>query len=171
LRSRRITKVLGAATIILMIAACTGRNEAMQPTETKDQAVQRVEALVREAFAQLPAGATLKFSDGSDFGSCDDAERGVPRGRVFIERRYDLVPEAAGSWPADQAIPALVAFWERQGYRVYDDRRNDRPPRFVVRTPDDYSVIIDAWQRDGYYDYTLSSGSPCIWENGSPAPQ
>ncbi|MEU4619436.1 hypothetical protein AB0G04_05590 [Actinoplanes sp. NPDC023801] len=37
-----------------------------------------------------------------------------------------------------------------------------------MRTPDDYSVIIDAWDRDGYYDYTLGSSSPCIWENGSP---
>ncbi|WP_433794998.1 hypothetical protein [Actinoplanes sp. CA-252034] len=143
----------------------------MQPTETKDQAAERVEALVREAFTQVPTGATLKFSDGSDIGSCDDAESGAPRGRIFAERRYNLIPDAAGSWPAEQTIPALVAFWEQQGYRVHDDRRSERPPRFVVRTPDDYSVVVDAWDRDGYYDYTLSASSPCIWENGTPDPK
>jgi hypothetical protein len=156
---------------LLTITACTGRDEALQPTETKDQAAQRVEQLVKEAFTGLPGGATLEFSDGSDIGSCDDSTGLAPRGRIFVERRYKVVPEVRGSWPADQAIPALVAFWEKQGYRVYDDRRNDKPPRFVVRTPDDYSVIIDAWDRDGYYDYTLGSSSPCIWENGSPDPK
>ncbi|GIE34699.1 hypothetical protein Ait01nite_077440 [Actinoplanes italicus] len=142
----------------------------MQPTETSAEAVKRVEALVQEAFAQLPAGATLKFSDGSDHGSCDDAESGLPRGRVFVEKRYNVVPRAGGGWPEEQAIPALVAFWEKQGYRVYDDGRDRRDPKFVVDTPDGYAVIVHGYDRGDHYDFTLSGSSPCVWENGTPEP-
>jgi hypothetical protein len=154
-----------------MIAACAKGDDAMETTETKAQAVQKVEALVEEAFARLPAGATLKFSDGTDRMPCDDPTDNGPRGRIFIEKRYDVVPSSGGGWPEDQAIPALVAFWERQGYRVYDDGRNRRDPKYVVDTPDGYAVIIKGYDRGDHYDFTLSSSSPCIWENGTPGPQ
>lgn len=143
----------------------------MQPTETTAQAAQRVQGLVEEAFAHLPAGAELEFNDGSDFGSCDDGAGLNANGKVFVEKRYRIVADPAGAWPRDQAIPALVAFWQQAGYQVYNDQRDARPPRYVVRTPDDYLVLIAAWDRKTYYDYTLTSSSPCIWENGSPDPK
>jgi hypothetical protein len=153
---------------LVAITACTGRSETMQPTDTKEQAVQRVEALVREAFAQLPAGAALRFSDGSDHGSCDDVDSGAPAGRIFVEKRYDVVPSSGGGWQEDQAIPALVAFWEKQGYRVHDDGRNRRDPKYVVEDSGGYAVIVMAYDRGDHLDFTLSGSSPCIWENGSP---
>jgi hypothetical protein len=169
--SRRSKSFIGLVAALTTVAACTGGNEAMQPTETSAEAAKRVETLVQEAFAQLPAGATLKFSDGSDHGSCDDAESGAPRGKVFVEKRYNVVPAADGVWPEDQAIPTLVAFWEKRGYHVYDDGRDRRDPKYVVDTPDGYAVIVMGYDRGGYYDYTLTSSSPCIWENGSPDPK
>jgi len=140
----------------------------MQPTETRDQAVQRVERLVEEAFARLPAGAALTFSDGSDRMPCDDATGNGPKGRIFVEKRYDVVPPSGGDWPADQVIPTLVGFWEQQGYRLYDDGRNRRDPKYVVETADGYAVIVKGWDRGDHYDYTLSSSSPCIWADGTP---
>jgi hypothetical protein len=165
----KIAMTLTAA--LLLITACTGRTEDMPPTDTKAQAVQRVEALVQEAFAQLPAGVTLRFSDGSDHGSCDDIDSGARPGRIFVEKRYDVVPSTGGGWPEDQAIPALVAFWEKQGYRVHDDGRDRRDPKYVVETSDDYAVIVMAYDRGDHLDFTLSGTSPCIWENGTPGPR
>lgn len=136
----------------------------MQPTQTAAEASQRVQQLVEEAFAQLPPGASLVFNDGSDVGACD----GHLQGMVFAEKRYRIVVEPGSNWPADQAIPTLVAFWEKAGYRLHDDRRQERWPRYVVRSPDDFSVSIAGWDRGDHFDYTLSSSSPCVWENGTP---
>jgi hypothetical protein len=163
MRSIRVFRCLAGALLLASVTAC-----ASEPTETRIEAVQRVEALVAEAFAHLPAGATLEFSDGSDRGSCDDVESGRTDGLIFVEKRYDVVPQPGGTWAADQTIPALVAFWAAQGYRVYDDGRDRRDPKFVVDTADGYAVIIKGYDRGDHYDYTLSGSSPCIYENGTP---
>ncbi|WP_430782597.1 hypothetical protein [Actinoplanes sp. G11-F43] len=138
----------------------------MQPTVSAAEASQRVQQLVEEAFAQLPPGASLVFNDGSDVGPCE----GAMQGRVFAEKRYRIVVEPGSDWPADRAIPTLVAFWEKAGYQLHDDRRQERWPRYVVRTPDDFSVNIAGWDRGDHFDYTLTSSSPCVWENGTPNP-
>ncbi|GIF29837.1 hypothetical protein Aut01nite_28230 [Actinoplanes utahensis] len=162
---------VGAAAALLLLAACGKGSGTVQPTETTAQAVQRVEELVEEAFARIPAGATLQFNDGTDRMPCDDPTDNGPKGRIFVEKRYKVVPSAAGAWPADQAIPALVAFWAERGYRLHDDGRDRRDPKYVVETPDGYMVIVKGWNRGDHYDYTLTGSSPCIWANGTPDPQ
>lgn len=168
---RRLGHALAAITTMLAVAACTGEDKSLQPTATKEQAAQRTEELVQEAFAQLPSGATLKLHNSSDESPCDDPTDGGPAGRVFAERRYLVVPPAGGSWPADQAIPALVTFWQQKGYRVHDDRRTGSYPRYVVETADGYSANISTFDRGDHVDVTLSSSSPCVWPNGTPDPQ
>lgn len=169
--NRRLGYALAAMATILAVSACTGQDRSLQPTVTKEQAAQRTEQLVQEAFAQLPAGATLKLNNSSDESPCDDASDGGPAGRVFVERRYLVVPPPGGTWPVDQALPTLVSFWEKKGYKVYDDRRTSSYPKYVVETPDGYSANITTWDRGDHSDITLSSSSPCVWPNGTPQPQ
>lgn len=163
MRLRRTAAALVAAATALTIAGCTGEDKTVPSTVTAAQAGQRADQVVQEAFAQLPAGATLKLNDGRDTMSCDD-------GRVFAERRYLVVPGAA-PWPADQAVPKLVAFWQQRGYRTHEDSRTKPTPRFVAETPDGYYAIVEAFDRGSTVDVYLSSSSPCVWENGTPDPQ
>ena len=163
MRLRRIVAALVVAAAALTIAGCTGKDKPVPSTVTAAQAGRRADEVVREAFAQLPTGATLKLNDGKDTMSCDD-------GRVFAERRYLVVPGAA-SWPADQAVPKLVAFWQQRGYRTHEDSRTKPTPRFVAETPDGYYAIVEAFDRGSTVDVYLSSSSPCVWENGTPDPQ
>ncbi|MEU4422869.1 hypothetical protein AB0F81_19750 [Actinoplanes sp. NPDC024001] len=168
---RRGALLVAAVTAVLATAACTGEDKTVQPTQTKAQAAQRVEELIQEAFAQLPAGATLKVNIDVDSAPCDDPTDGGPAGRVFAEKRYLIVPPAGGGWPADRAIPTLAAFWEQKGYRLHTDGRTEPEPRYSVETPDGYYVTLNSWDRGDHLDVSLSSDSPCVWENGTPDPQ
>ncbi|GIE91585.1 hypothetical protein [Actinoplanes regularis] len=168
---RRLRYTLMAAVTTLTLAACAGEDKSLQPTATKAQAVQRVEELVHEAFGQLPSGATLKINVDEDSLPCDDATDGGPAGRIFAEKRYLIVPPGTGAWPTEQIIPTLVTFWQQKGYKVHTDKRSEPEPRYSVETPDGYFVTANAWSRGDHLDITLSSDSPCIWENGTPDPQ
>ncbi|BCY07160.1 hypothetical protein L3i22_022480 [Actinoplanes sp. L3-i22] len=169
---RRLVSALVMASTAMTVTACGGSGETSGPTVTKAQAAQRVDELLREAFTQLPAGASLKVDYRSDGSACDDPADNGPAGQVFAESRSWIVPPGNGSWPADQAVPVLVAFWQRKGYKLHADRRSDsRYPTYVVETPDSYYVSIDGWDRTDHLDYTLSGSSPCVWENGTPDPE
>lgn len=84
-----------------------------------------------------------------------------------MEKRYDVVPNT-GTWPSDQAVPTLITYWLQRGYRTHEDSRTRPKPRSVVETPDGFSAIVEAYNRGTYFDVTLTSSSPCIWENGTP---
>jgi hypothetical protein len=169
---RRDGCALMAAAMMLLTTACTGTKEDLRPAESQAQAVQRVEQLVQEAFAQLPPGATMKVNLNTDAMPCDDPTDGGPAGRIFAERRYFIVPPSTGTWPkAAEAVPALVGFWQEQGYKVRSDGRNDPEPRYMVETADGYRVTAATWNRGDHLDLSLGATSPCVWENGTPNPQ
>ncbi|WP_436532088.1 hypothetical protein [Actinoplanes sp. HUAS TT8] len=157
--------------VTLTMTACEGKGKELQPTATKDQAVQRVEELIQESFTQLPAGATLKINENVDAAPCDDPTDGGPAGRIFAEKRYFIVPPAAGSWDQKNVIPTLVTFWQQKGYTTHTDDRNGAEPRFTVQTSDGYRISVDSWDRSDHVDISLGSTSPCVWENGTPDPQ
>ncbi|ROT34015.1 hypothetical protein [Micromonospora sp. HM5-17] len=152
--------------------ALTGCQEerGMQPTITAEQAAQRVEELLQEAYGQLPPGAELETFDEGPL-PCDDPTDGGPAGRVYYEKRYQVIFPAG--WPADQALPRLAEYWGQRGYRTIDDLRDHPDPRLVVERPDDgFRAIISVWNRDsGAIDIYLTGSSPCVWEHGTPDPQ
>jgi|HigsolmetaAR206D_1030411.scaffolds.fasta_scaffold00681_2 hypothetical protein len=162
----------------LLVAIVTGlaltgcqEERGMQPTMTAEQAAQRVEELLQEAYGQLPPGARLEAFGPAGTLPCDDPTDGGPAGRVFYEKRYEVTFPAG--WPADQALPRLAEYWGRRGYRVVDDMRDARDPRLVVEHPEDgFRINIAVWNRDsGDVDIYLTGGSPCVWEHGTPDPQ
>ncbi|GGL12917.1 hypothetical protein [Mangrovihabitans endophyticus] len=172
---RAVASMLAAITVTALVltapTGCTAKDEAVQPTDTQPQATARVDQLTRQAVAALPDGTTLKYHDGSDEAPCDDPTDNGPAGRIFVEHRYTLVPPDDDTWSVDDVIPALVAYWHDQSYRVHDDRRTDPDPRYVVETPDGYALTLDALDRGDRHDFTLTGSSPCIWPNGSPDAQ
>jgi hypothetical protein len=160
-----------AMTIMLAMAGCTGEDKAMQPTETKTQAVQRVESLLKDALAQLPADVTTTTNLNVDAVPCDAPTDGGPEGRIFAERREIIIAPTNGSWSVTEVLPTLAAHWQKAGYKVITDERTTELPRLNVETTDGYRVGVDSWDRGDHYDVTVSSNSPCIWENGTPNPQ
>ncbi|MEU8238740.1 hypothetical protein AB0C07_10875 [Actinoplanes missouriensis] len=169
---RRLLLAAVLLSLLVVTAACKAEEGGdVQPTETKAEASRRVDALVEEAFAQLPPGATRKPNVNVDSVPCDDPTDGGPAGRIFAERRDLIVPPSGGAWPVTDVFPTLIAFWEQQGYTTRIDGRSEREPRYSVGTPDGYIVIVNSWDRGDHVDISLGSTSPCIWENGTPDPQ
>lgn len=162
--SMSLVAVLAAGALT---AAC-GKDGGVQPTITKEQAVQQVEAVAQEAFGQLPPGAQLKRELLSRNLACDDATDGGPAGRTFVESRYAVVYPAA--WPVDRVLPALADYWQQQKYRVVrDDRDDELSPELVVERPDGFRVSVLLSRRtSGRTDASIASSSPCVWENGTP---
>lgn len=175
--NRRLLRLTAALTTTIVFAVtltgCTKNQEdkPVQPTDDQATAISRVDQLIQQAATALPDGATLKFSDGSDDSPCDDPTDNGPEGRIFVEKRYTVVPPSSGPWPEEQVIPNLVAYWQQQQYRVHDDRRTEPDiPTYVVETTDGYRVSVAGYNRNDHHDYTLSASSPCIWPNGTPTP-
>lgn len=161
------------AAVVVAGPAVAGCQEepGMQPTITAEQAAQRVEELLQETYGQLPPGARLELFGVAGTLPCDDPTDGGPAGRVFYEKRYEVV--FPPDWPADRALPTLADYWRHRDYRVVNDLRDRSDPRLSVEHPEDgFRVTVAVWNRDsGAVDIYLTGGSPCVWEHGSPDPQ
>jgi hypothetical protein len=143
----------------------------VQPTITAEQATQRVEELLQETYQQLPPGAEMKLFGGPRNLPCDDPSDSGPAGRVFVEKRYEVV--FPPNWPADQALPKLADYWQQRDYRIVSDLRGESDPKLAVERPGDgFRVNIAVWNRaPGSMDIYLTGSSPCVWEDGTPDPQ
>jgi hypothetical protein len=102
---------------------------------------------------------------------CDDPTDDGPAGRIFVEKRYEVVFPA--NWPADQALPKLAEHWQQRDYRIVSDLRGEDDPKLAVERPGDgFRVNIAVWNRSpGSVDIYLTGSSPCVWENGTPNPR
>ncbi|WP_229070838.1 hypothetical protein [Actinoplanes sp. DH11] len=151
-------------TLAVTLTGCTrNQEEPVQPAYDQATAINRVDQLIQQAATALTDGATITFSDGGDDSLCDGFIDSGPAGRVFVEKRYTVVPPSGGTWPEEQVIPDLAAYWEQQHYRVHDDRRTEPDiPTYIVETPDGYRVSVAGYNHNDHYDYTLSASSPCL---------
>lgn len=169
---RRAVTTVAVMALSLALAACMGKEEGLQPTETQTTAIERVEKLIQDAVAQLPAGTTLKDDYRSNEAACDDPTDNGPAGRIIVEHRHWIVSsESFGAWKTDKVIPPLVTYWQQQGFEVRHDLRDRPDPRYTVENADGYLVSVRRYDRGASYEFTLSATSPCIWQNGTPNPQ
>lgn len=169
---RRVGAVFGLAVgIVMAVAGCLGKDKALQFTETSSQAAQRVDMLWDEAFAQLPSGVTAERNLSLDSLSCDAPTDGGPEGRIFVERRAQVVAPASTSWSVAEVLPTLSAFWERKGYKIITDDHIVNEYRHTVQTDDGYQLMIRVYDRDDRHDIYVGINSPCVWEFGTPDPQ
>lgn len=170
-RRRAGTVLVAAMVIMLAVAGCMGKDKALQPTETSAQATQRVDELWEEAFDQLPSGVTTERNLSLDALSCDAPTDGGPDGRIFVERRAQVVAPASSSWSVTEVLPTFSAFWQRKGYKVITDDHIVNEHRYTVQTGDGYQLMIRTYDRGGRYDVYVGVNSPCVWEFGTPDPQ
>lgn len=170
---RRVAVVLlKAMVIVAAIAGCLGKESAVQPTETRVQAVQRVNELLREALAQLPAEATTEGDSTLDAVPCDAPTDGGPDGRTFVEREFQILAPASGDWSVTESLPILSMFWEQKGYEIItDNKRFEDLHRYHVQAADGYRLFLQTYDRGDRYDVYLAASSPCVWEFGTPDPQ
>ncbi|RZU49359.1 hypothetical protein EV385_1109 [Krasilnikovia cinnamomea] len=148
---RRAAVIVTALTAALLTTGCD-----MEPTVTKQQAIERVAQRAQESFAQLPPGATLVKEFAQDGLPCDD-------GNVMVETDYNIA--FSSGWPVDQTIATLAKYWESAGYKVArDDRSSPDVPELVVEHPDDgfQLGILVARGSDGTIKATLRSSSSCV---------
>ncbi|RZU51263.1 hypothetical protein EV385_3073 [Krasilnikovia cinnamomea] len=150
-RIHRTAAIIAALTAALLSAGCD-----MQPTVTKQQAIERVAQRAQESFAQLPPGATMKKLIEQDGLPCDD-------GRVLVEIDYDIA--FASGWPVDDVIPTLARYWQDAGYKIArDDRASRDIPELVVEHPDDgfqLGILVSHGSK-GTIGVTLRSSSSCV---------
>ena len=160
--------VLGLIALILTTTGC-GTGPDMQPTITIAQAIDQVNTLVQEAFAQLPPGAQLQATGPTDNVPCKGGAGGTETGQVFTERKYEIMhPD---TWPADQLIDILDRYWQTRGYTLVRDNRDD-PVLAVLYRRDPHNTIsvgVKLYPRGGgRIDAYLVGSTPCVWENGTP---
>lgn len=162
---------LVAVSVTGVVGTGCGKDGAVQPTMTKEQAAAQVVAVAQEAFARLPTGAQLKPERESRNLACDDATDGGPAGRTFVEARYAVVHPPG--WPVEQALSALADYWQQQKYRIVRDDRDDTTnAELVVERPDGFRISVLLSRRTtGTANASLTSSSPCVWENGTPNPR
>ncbi|MGH3716052.1 MAG: hypothetical protein ACRDT4_21705 [Micromonosporaceae bacterium] len=151
---------------MVMLVGCTGRGAGMQPTETVAEASERVEALLKEAIAQLPAAAMIEDPQQADGLPCDDPTDGGPRGRVIVEYDYAIAGLASEDYP--RHFDTLQTYWEDRGYRKIEFYK-DGPHWWLKYTDSDGYRIILGTGFDGS-NLWIRSSSPCVWPNGTPEP-
>jgi hypothetical protein len=86
----------------------------VRPTMTQQQAIDRVEKLIKEAVAQLPATARLEISRREDDFDCDDPTDGGPKGRIFVERDYWIRGLPVNRY--EKQFDTLQRYWTDKGY-------------------------------------------------------
>ena len=164
--TRRLAAVV-VFVVMLMVTGCGG-GKTMGPTITLAQATERVDRMIRDAFAQLPAGAQLQASGPNEPLPCERSG-GVDTGQVFSERKYQIVhPD---SWPADQLIETLHRYWASLNYPITRDDRDkkDIATLIVKNSHENVEVGVKVCYRSGgTLDAYLVGDSGCVWENGTP---
>lgn len=138
---------------------------ALQPTITLAEANRRVDDYIVRAFMALPPGLQLnerlRFTDDP----CRDPDDGGPQGRRIASRNNEIV----GVDPA--AIPGyfdtLREWWLANGFVVLD---NEPEYEFleVENTADGFRMTLKANRHGNLY---LIASSPCVWPEGTPAPE
>ncbi|WP_018790778.1 hypothetical protein [Salinispora arenicola] len=172
LACRRVGALLVTAVAILVTTAgCFGKDKALQPTETIAQATQRLDVLLQEALAQLPADVTTERAYKLDAIPCDAPTDGGPDGRIFAEHDFEIVPPASGAWSVTEVFPTLSAFWQQKGYKATTEDRIANEHRYFVQTDDGYQIFVLTYDRGDHYDVSVGASSPCVWEFGTPDPQ
>lgn len=176
---RAMSKITGSATrgrgltaaiallVGMTLTACGDEEEPwMQPTMTRQEAIDRVETRIQQAVAQLPGEAKLELSDKTDSLPCDDPDDGGPAGRIIIEHDYWIrgLPK-----PYEQYFETLEQYWSERGYRKGRFTKRGEWWTMVYEDPDGFYVSLKT-TGDGK-ELFIRSQSPCVWPNGTLAPE
>ncbi len=139
----------------------------MQPTETRKEAAEHVERLLKDAIAQLPGRVQTEVGLRVDTLPCDDPTDGGPLGRVIVEHDYDIHGLADKDYPEQFEI--LKRYWEDRGYRRLLFEKDGKSLLMKYTDSAEYRIVLGT-SFDGSSLWVRAS-SPCIWPNGTPEPE
>lgn len=143
-----------------------GYYDAMQPTITRQQAVDHIHGLINQVVAQLPSGARLESAGHSSGSPCDDPTDGGPKGRVFVEYDYWIKDLHHEDYP--RYFDSVESNWKDRDYRLLRDTQTPPSRDLVYSDPKGFRIALKT-SGDGRHLY-IRSQSPCIWPNGTPEP-
>ncbi|MBP2476575.1 hypothetical protein JOF53_005447 [Crossiella equi] len=139
------------------------RGAGMQPTMTREQAVERLDTHLRAAMAVLPEGAT--FEKGfSNVTRCDLPSDSGPKGRVSAGTTYKILGVAMTDFQA--VFERFKGHWARDGYILLEDTRPKSWFLRVQSTPEEFRMSLQGNDQGGLF---LLGSSPCVWPDGTPS--
>ena len=139
----------------------------MQPTMNRTQAAERIENHIESTLRQLPDGATLRPMGKTDNLPCDAPDDGGPPGRVIVEHQYAVEGLSPETYP--QQFDTVQRYWESQGYEQLAYQKRGKRWVMIYQDAEGFRLRI-ATSVDGS-QITIRSQSPCIWPDGTPAPE
>lgn len=151
--------------VAMLTIFATGCGEAVRNTITQQQAEQRVEENYRMVLALLPKEARPALQVG-DIQPCDDPTDDGPRGRVIASVSYQVRDLQAADFNAH--FDAIKQWWTDHNFRILDDSRPKNMYLWAENNGDGFRMALQANDVGGFY---IISTSPCVWPEGTPAPQ
>lgn len=164
-QKRQFTFPALAATFMLLAAGCSA-DPASQPTITQQQAVARVDRLLRDTGAAItPRPRLVVDKPGTQVTSCLEEPEGSSDARVQPAGEYFLqgVPQQARASVAEQ----IMRFWKAKGYAVDAFHMGTSDPQVHGTTQDNFLVALEP---NGGGELSIGASSPCVWPNGTPPP-
>jgi type II secretory pathway pseudopilin PulG len=155
--------------LAVVLSSCTSpgnQKVPMKNTITQQQANQRAEQYIRDAVSAVFPDAQLEILSAFEDSPCDDPTDNGPRGRIIASRNYWL-----NAIPADKHadyVNTLVQWWTQHDFTILTD---DRPHYVWVENRVDGFRMAVQQTVTGPVRLSLGATSPCVWPNGTPAPQ
>lgn len=152
------------AVLMLLVTSC-GKETNVRPTITVDEAERRVEEYFRQALAVLPERARPEAAL-IDTYDCDDPTDNGPAGRKIASVDYQIHDLPPAEYP--RYIDDLERWWRDRNFTVLDDERPARQSVWVENNEDGFRMRVTANDVGGLY---IVASSPCVWPDGTPAPE
>lgn len=136
----------------------------MRSTITEQQAFDKAEEYVRQAVTALPDEVTLELEAPPDSLSCDDPSDQGPRGRVTVATGYWV----RGIENENKYFDAILVWAKDHDFFVMEDLR---PKENRIRVENRNDGFRLAFEHTLKGDLLIGVDSPCVWPDGTPAPE
>ncbi|MBB5854671.1 hypothetical protein ACFQ05_15285 [Amycolatopsis umgeniensis] len=137
----------------------------MKPTITIVQANQKVTDYLTQVRVAFPAEARYKLTASEEHGPCLDPTDGGSGERVIATRTFQIFDLPKENIPS--YFTAVKEWAQSHNFRILDNN----PPNeylWLENNSDSVRMALKANSLGGLY---LIATSPCVWPDGTPAPE
>lgn len=139
----------------------------MQSTITLSEANRITKENVKAALAALPDTAKLKLSHEIEDFRCDNPIEDVASQQSRAERSYQVLgldPDKISDY-----YKTLRTWWLGHGWEILREHPDEGDQWLAVERQSDGFYM--GFQANELGEMYLESSSPCVWPNGTPAPE
>lgn len=168
--AKQVSRTWGVVAVVLsilgVVAGCGIMGDVgMKNTITEAEAYRRAEDYVHQAMAALPVQARLEVQQSTSSMSCDDPSDHGPLGRVTVDNAYWVRGLPVESNP--HYFDAIADWWATHGFIMLTDERA-KGYIWAEKKDDGFRMAFF----DNYKgELVITAASPCVWPNGTPAPE